>query len=131
MVERMNKTELKQIQRQGHFDIGRMLTESELRELAYLEVGSSCFTWGDILDYVSINALEYSVDFIEEVQNNYAKEYAEEKHTSKAKGMKAARKCTQGCLISIIRKGLMHSAWKSQYELIRKLHREGYFKFFD
>lgn len=127
----MNKTELKKIQRQGHFDIGRMLTESELRELAYLETGSSCFTWGDILDYVSINALEYSVDFIEEVQANYAKEYVAEHHSNKKSGMRAARKCTQACLISIIRKGLIHSAWKKQYELIRKLHREGYFKFFD
>ena len=131
MVERMNKTELKQIQRQGHFDIGRMLTESELREIAYLETGSSCFTWGDILDYVSINALEYSVDFIEEVQNNYAKEYVAEHHSNKKSGMRAARKCTQACLIQIIRNGLMRSAWKNQIDLMRKLQRGGYFRFFE
>lgn len=127
----MNKTELKQIQKQGHFDIKRMLTESELRELAYLETGSSCFTWGDILDYVSNNALEYSVDFIEEVQQNYAKEYVAEHHSNKKSGMRAARKCTQACLISIIRTGLMKTTWKKQFELMKKLQREGYFKFFE
>ena len=127
----MNKTELKQIQRQGHFDIGRMLTESELRELAYLEVGSSCFTWGDILDYVSNNALEFSIDFIREAQENYAKEYVAEKHSSKARGLKAARKITAYCLVSIIRTGLTKSTWKSHYELIRKLQKEGYFQFFE
>ena len=127
----MTKAEIEQIQRQGYLDIGRMLTEDELRELAYLETGSSCFTWGDILDYVSINALQYSIDFIEEAQANYAKEYAEEKHTSKARGMKAARKCTACCLVSIIRKRLMRTTWKKQYELFRKLQREGYLKFFE
>lgn len=127
----MTKAEIEQIQKQGYFDVGRLLSEEELRELAYLETGSSCFTWGDILDYVSINALEYSIDFIEEAQVNYAKEYAEEKHTSKANGMKAARKCTANCLISIIRKGLMRTTLKSQFELMKKLHREDYLKFFE
>ena len=129
--KKMTDKELKQIQRQGHFDLGRLLTESELRELAYLHTGSSCFTWGDILSYVSNNALEFSVDFIKEVQTNYAKEYVAEHHSNKVSGMRAARKCTQVCLISIIRTTLLKSTWKKQFELIRKLQREGYFKFFE
>lgn len=127
----MNKQDIIKIQRQGHFDIGRMLTESELRELAYLETGSSCFTWGDILDYVSNNALEYSVDFIKEVQTNYAKEYAEEKHASKAKGLVAAKKNTQISLIYIIRDELMKINTNKKIELMKKLQRGGYFTFFE
>ena len=127
----MNKTELKQIEKQGHFDIGRLLTESELRELAYLKTGSSCFTWGDILDYVSNNLLEYSVDFIIEVQGQYAKEYVAEHHTSKAKGLAAARKNTQVSLTYIIRDGLMKGSIKKNLELMKKLQRGGYLKFFE
>ena len=127
----MNKIELKQIQRQGHFDIGRMLTESELREIAYLKTGSSCFTWGDILDYVSNNILEYSIDFIIEVQGQYAKEYVAEHHTSKAKGLAAARKNTQVSLIYIIRDGLMKGSINKHLELMKKLQKEGYLKFFE
>ena len=127
----MDSKTIKQIQRQGHFDIGRMLTESELREIAYLKTGSSCFTWGDILDYVSNNILEYSIDFIIEAQGQYAKEYVAEHHTSKAKGLAAARKNTQVSLAYIIRDELMKGPMKKNLELMKKLQKEGYLKFFE
>ena len=127
----MNKKDIDKIQKQGHFDIGRMLTESELREIAYLKTGSSQFTWGDILDYTSINALNFSVDFIKEAQENYAKEYVLEKHSSKAKGLNAANKITQGCLLSILINGLIKSSFKKRIELMKQLQRGGYFKFFE
>lgn len=127
----MNKTELKQIQKQGHFDIGRLLTEDELREIVYLKTGSSCFTWGDILDYVSNNALDYSVDFIKEVQSNFARDYAEEHHTSKAKALKHVEKDTQTFFVYMLRNELMKSSTKKQLELMRQLQKGGYFKFFE
>ena len=127
----MNKTELKQIQKQGHFDIGRLLTEDELRELAYLEVGSSCFTWGDILDYVTNNWLNYSIDFIKEVQSNHAKDYAAEHHTSKAKALKHVERDTQAFFAYKLRNELLKSSTKKSIELMKQLQRGGYFKFFE
>lgn len=127
----MNKTELKQIQRQGHFDIGRLLTEDELRELPDLRVGSGCFTWGDILDYITNNWLNYSTDFIKEAQSNYAKEYAIEHHTSKTKALKHVERNTQEFFAYKLRNELMKSSTKKQLELMKQLQRGGYFKFFE
>ena len=127
----MNKTELNKIQRQGHFDIGRLLTESELRELAYLKTGSTQFTWGDILNYASIHALNYSVDFLKEAQYQYAKEYVAEHHTSKAKGLATANKITQSCLLSIISNTIAKSTFNNRVKLMKQLQRGGYFKFFE
>ena len=127
----MNKNELKQIQKQGHFNIGRLLSEDELRELAYLKVGSSCFTWSDILDYVTNNWLNYSVDFIKEAQSNFAKEYAIEHHTSKAKALKRVEKDTQAFFAHKLRNELIKSSTKKQLELMKQLQKGGYFKFFE
>lgn len=127
----MDSKTIKKIQKEGCLDIGRLLTESELREVAYLRTGSTCFTWGDILDYVSNNALDYSIDFIIEAQGQYAKEYVAEHHTSKARGLAAARKNTQVSLTYIIRDGLMKGSMNKNLELMKKLQKEGYFKFFE
>ena len=127
----MNKNELKQIQKQGHFDIGRLLTESELRELPDLKIGSGCFTWGDILDYITNNLLNYSIDFIKEVQLNHAKDYAQEHHTSKAKALKHVEKDTQAFFAYKLRNELMKSSTKKSIELMKQLQRGGYFKFFE
>ena len=127
----MTKDEIKQIQKEGCLDIGRLLTESELREIAYLKTGSSCFTWGDILDYITNNWLNYSVDFIKEVQSNHAKEYAIEHHTSKAKALKHVERNTQEFFAYKLRNELMKSSTKKQLELMKQLQRSGYFKFFE
>ena len=127
----MDSKTIKMIQKEGCLDVGRLLTEDELREIAYLKTGSSCFTWGDILDYVSNNMLEYSIDFIIEVQGQYAKEYVAEHHTSKARGLAAARKNTQVSLAYIIRDELMKGSMKKNLELMKKLQKEGYLKFFE
>ena len=108
-----------------------MLTEDELRELAYLEVGSGCFTWGDILDYITNNLLNYSIDFIKEVQSNFAKDYAEEHHTSKAKALKHVERDTQAFFAYKLRNELMKSSTKKSIELMRQLQRGGYFKLFE
>ena len=127
----MNKTELKQIQKHGCLDIGRLLTEDELRELPDLKVGSGQFTWGDILDYITNNWLNYSIDFIKEVQSNFAKDYALEHHTSKAKALKHVERDTQTFFVYKLRNELMKSSTKRQLELMRQLQRGGYFKFFE
>lgn len=128
----MTNKEIKQIQRQGHFDIGRLLTESELREIVYTTTGSSCFTWGDILDYVSSHALDYSVDFITEAEEQYAKEYVAEHHSSKAKAIQKAKEVIQvGMFYDIILTEAAKVKCKHFYEMLMKLQRGGYFKFFE
>ena len=127
----MTDKELKQIQKQGHFDIGRMLTESELREIVYLKTGSSQFNWGDILCYIVNNMLEYSPDFIVEVQGEYAKEYCQVHHSSRARGIEQAQRMTRDRLIDLIRVELLKFAFKKNCELMRQLQKGGYFKFFE
>lgn len=128
----MTNKEIKQIQRQGHFDIGRLLTESELRELAYLETGSSCFTWGDILDYVSSHALDYSVDFIMEARENYAKEYVAEHHSSKAKAIQKANEVIQvGIFSDVISDVVLKVKYKQFFEILMKLYKGNYFNLFE
>ena len=127
----MTDKELKQIQRQGHLDIGRLLTESELREIVYLKTGSSQFTWGDILCYISNNMLEYSPDFIVEVQGEYAKEYCKQHHSSRARGLEQAKRMTRECLIDLIRNELLKFAFRKNCELMKQLQKDGYFKFFE
>lgn len=128
----MTNKEIKQIQSQGHFDIGRLLTESELREIVYTTTGSSCFTWGDILDYVSSRVLDYSVDFIMEARENYAKEYVAEHHSSKTKAIQKANEVIQvGIFYDIVQDVVCRVKCKQFFEILMKLHKEGYFKLFE
>ena len=128
----MTNKEIKQIQRQGHFDIGRLLTESELREIVYTTTGSSCFTWGDILNYVSSHALDYSADFIMEARENYAKEYVAEHHSSKAKAIQKASEVIQvGIFYDVIIDVVCRVKYKRFFEILMKLYKGNYFKLFE
>ncbi len=125
----MTDKELKQIQKQKHFDIGRFLTEAEVRELIELRA-DKFYTLCDILSYVSINALQYSVDFIKEIQTQYAKEYAHQNHVSKIVGMRTAKNIIQADLIALMRKELTNSTRLDIVDLMKKLVKERYIDFF-